>query len=131
MAETSAGEALAAAALAALAGVTGLNGAYDGAPVKASLPYAMVELGPESDWSWKGGAGRELRFAVTIRDAGEKPARLRRLMASAEAALLAMSGAASGWRIVNVMIARVRTGQKRAGDWAATIEARVRMERLG
>ena len=100
-------------------------------PLKASLPYATIETGPESDWSWKGGEGREIRLAVTIRDAGERPARLRGLMAAAEAALLGLGGASGGWRIVNAVLVRVRTAQKRAGEWAGTIEVRVRMERVG
>ncbi|MGQ0660227.1 tail completion protein gp17 [Sphingosinicella sp.] len=126
---TSASEALAAAALGALAGTVGLNGAYEGVPVKASLPYAAIELGPESDWGWKGGEGREVRLAVTIRDAGERPGRLRRLMAAAEVALLGLDGAVEGWRIVNVVTSRTRTAQKRAGEWTGMIEVRVRMER--
>jgi hypothetical protein len=125
----SASEALAAAAHVALAAVSGLNGAYDGVPVNASLPYATVEIGPESDWSWKDGEGREIRLAATIRDAGEQPARLRRLMAEAEAALIALGDASDGWRIVNVMPVRARTAQKRAAEWTGTIEVRVRMER--
>ena len=128
---TSASEALAALAREALAGLSGLNGVYDGAPIKASLPYAAIEIGPESDWSWKGGAGRELRLAATIRDAGERPTRLRTLMAAAEAALLTLGGAAGGWRIVNAVTERVRTAQKRARDWSGVVEVRVRMERVG
>lgn len=131
MAEMSASEALAKAALVALTEVGGLNGAYDGTPLNASLPYAAAETGPESDWGWKGGEGREIRLAVTIRDAGERPARLRALMAEVERRLLGLDGAADDWRIVNVTVVRVRTAQKRAGDWTGTIEARVRMERIG
>jgi len=131
MAEISAGEVLAAAALAALEKVAGFNGVYEGAPVKGSLPYATIEIGPASDWSWKGGEGREVRLAVTIYEAGEKPARLRRLMAAVEGVLLGMSGGDTGWRIVNVVMVRARTMQKRAGDWVGTVEVRVRIEREG
>lgn len=128
---TSASEALAGAAREALAVLPGLNGAYDETPLTASLPYATIEIGPEGDWGWKGGEGREIRLAVTIRDAGERPARLRTLMAAVEAVLLALGGSAEGWRIVNVVTVRVRTGQKRAGEWNGVIEVRVRMERTG
>ncbi len=129
MAEAGASEMLAESALAALRGVSGLNGAYDGVPVKASLPHAMIEIGAEGDWSWKGGEGREIRLVATVRDGGERSGRLRRLMGGAEAALLAMSDVGAGWRVVNMVTLRVRTGQKRAGEWAGTIEMRVRMER--
>jgi hypothetical protein len=131
MAEQSASEALAAAALTALAGVGRLNGAFDGVPVKATLPYATIELGAESDWSWKGGEGREIRLAATVRGGGERPGRLRALLAAVEAALLGLSGAGGAWRIVNAVVVRVRTAQRRAGEWNGVVEARVRMERIG
>lgn len=125
-----ASEALAAAARTALAGIGGLNGVFDGLPVKASLPYAAVELGPEGDWGWKGGEGREVRLVATVRDAGERPDRLRVLMASVEAALLALGDVWDGWRIVNAVLVRVRTMQKRAGEWMGVVDVRVRMERV-
>ena len=81
-----AGEALAEAAMAALRAVDGLNAVYDGPPLPAAFPYAAVEAGPESDWSHKSGAGRELRLAILLRDQGERPARLRGLAGAAEAA---------------------------------------------
>lgn len=123
-----AGEALAGRALTALAALEGLNGAYDGLPARASLPYAAIEIGPESDWSWKGGEGRELRLTATLHDGGERPDRLRALMGAAEAALLGLSGG-DGWRVVNAVLARRRTTQKRAGEWTGLVEVRVRMER--
>ena len=126
----SANEALAAAARGALAGVGGLNGAYDGAPLTASLPYATIELGPEKDWSWKDGEGREIRLAVTVRDGGERPARLRALMAEVEAALTGLGGGIEGWRIVNVVLVGGRTAQKRKAEWAGFVEVKVRMERV-
>ena len=126
---TGAGEVLADRALTALAAVEGLNGAYDGLPAQASLPYAVIEIGPESDWGWKGGEGRELRLTATVHDDGERPGRLRVLMEAAEAALLGLGGD-GGWRVVNVVPVRRRTMQKRAGQWAGLIEVRVRMERI-
>lgn len=125
----SASEALARAARDALAVVPGLNGAYDGMPLKASLPFAAIEIGPETDWGWKGGEGREIRLAATIRDGGERPARLRALMAATEAALVGLRGTVEGWRIVNVRMFRARMAQKRAGEWTGIVEARVRIER--
>ena len=123
-----ASEALAARAIEALGAVEGLTGAYDGLPARSSPPYAAIETGPESDWSWKGGEGRELRLAATLHDAGERPERLRRLMTEAEGALLGLGGAGSGWRVVNAVLVRRRTTQKRAGEWTGVIEVRVRME---
>lgn len=126
---TGASEALAAAVLTALAEVRGLNGAYDGVPLQATLPYAAIELRPERDWSWKGGEGREVRVAVTIRDDGERPGRLRRLMGEAEAEVIGLGGTRDGWRIVSAAMLRVTTQQKRAGERTGMVEVRVRMER--
>ncbi len=127
---TGAGETLAARAIVALNAIPGLNGAFDGLPVRATVPYAAIEIGPESDWGWKGGEGRELRLTATVHDGGEPPERLRRLMSAAEAALLGLSGD-DEWRVVNVALARRRTTQKRPGAWTGVVEVRVRMERLG
>lgn len=124
-----AGEVLADQALMALAAIEGLNGAYDGLPARASLPYAAIEIGPESDWGWKGGEGRELRLTATMHDGGERPDRLRALMAEAEAALLDLDGG-DDWRIVSAVLVRRRMMQKRPGQWSGSVEVRVRMERI-
>jgi hypothetical protein len=94
------------------------------------LPYGTIELGPESEWSWKDGEGREVRLTATIRDASERPGRLRALMAAAETEMLGLADAGESWRVVNVVTLRVRTVQKRAGEWSGAAEVRVRMERV-
>lgn len=123
----SAGAVLQAAAVAALGAIDGMA-AYDGAPVQAALPFALVEVGPESDWGHKSGAGRELRLAVTIRDKSERPERLRRLMDEAEAAVAGLPAALGGWRVVTLALLRTRVMAPRAGEaWAGVIEFRARM----
>lgn len=122
-----AGEALAAAAIEALRGVAGLNAVHEGEPLQASCPFASVEAGPEADWSHKSGEGRELRLAVTIRDKGERPARLRTLLSEVEAALDGGLAVPSGWRVVTMVFRRARLVQARAGEWAGVIEYRVRL----
>lgn len=121
------------AAIAALQGADGIGGVYDGSPIQAAFPYAVVECGPESDWSHKSGKGREVRLAVTIRDEGERPARLRRLMAEAEAAIYGIGGV-EGWRIISLHFVRsqgireARTANPSGvGRWAGVIEFRARM----
>jgi hypothetical protein len=125
--ETGAGDALAEALIAALGGLAGLNGAYDGPPLQATFPYALVETGPETDWSHKSGGGRELRVAVTIRDKGEKPARLRALVGEAENAIGAITGALAGWRLVTLVFVRSFMLRESGAAWAATIEYRARL----
>ncbi len=123
-----------AAALSALRTIDGL-GAYEGPPVQAAFPHAIADAGAESDWSHKSGPGREVRLAVTIRDKGERPARLRRLAVDAETALSAVSGSVGGWRIVSLAFLRSRTvaearaagGGSHPQGWATVIEYRARM----
>lgn len=122
-----AGETLAAAASAALAGVAGLNGAYEGPPVQAAFPYARIEAGPESDWSHKSGEGRELRLAITIHDQGERPARLRQLMGTAQAAIGALDGDLGDWRLVTLIFLRSRMLREPGTAWAGAIEWRARL----
>jgi len=122
-----AGDALCAAAITALGGVADLNGVYDGPPIRAAFPYAVVEAGPESDWSHKSGAGREMRLAVAIRDAGERPARLRVLIQAAEAAIGGVEGALDGWHVITLMFLRSRMLREPGAGWAAAIDYRARM----
>lgn len=122
-----AGQALVDAAVIALAGLEGLNGAYDGPPLQGALPYAVVEAGPESDWSHKSGEGRELRLAIVIRDKAERPTRLRALARAAEAAIAELDGAQAPWRIVTLVFARSQLLREPGAAWAAAIEYRARL----
>jgi Protein of unknown function (DUF3168) len=125
--DESAAEALIRAARARLAGLNGLNGAYDGRPVQAACPYAIVEIAGEADWSHKSGAGRELRLAVTVRDAGESPARLRRLMRRAEGALAGIGADLGGWRLVSFVFLRSRMLRSEGAAIAGATEWRARV----
>lgn len=124
-----AAEAIMTAAMAALQALEGV-GVYDGAPLRASFPYAVVEAGAETDWSHKSGVGRELRIAVTLHDGGERPTRLRRLMGEAEAAFAAM-GEMAGWHLVTLCHVRSRLVREGRGaeprGWMGMIEFRARM----
>lgn len=124
---TSASEALLAAAAAALRAIGGL-GVYDGAPVRAAFPHALIEIGPESDWGHKSGEGREIRLATVLKDAGERPARLRALTGEAEAALAGLPPQLEGWRLVTMTLLRGQLVRDKAA-WAGMIEFRARMLR--
>jgi len=127
---TSAGEALIAAVTAALGEVAGLNGVYDGPPLQAAFPYAVVDAGPESDWSHKSGEGRELRLAVTIRDQGERSARLRALMRAAEAAIGGLESELDGWRLVTMVFLRSQMLRSNDATWTAALDYRARLLRV-
>lgn len=121
-----AGAELQAAAVAALQAVAELGGVYDGPPVQAVAPYAIIEAGPETDWGHKSGAGREVRLAVTIRDEGERPQRLRRLMGEVEDALAGLA-TVQGWQLVTMRFLSSRTAKDRQGGWIGLVEFRARL----
>ena len=123
----SAAQALIEAALAALGEVEGLTGRHEARPLQAAFPYATVEAGAESDWGHKSGIGREVRLTIVLRDEGERPERLRRLLAEAEAALDGIGATLGAWRLVSFAFLRSRLvpdGQRR---WAGAIDYRARM----
>ena len=124
-----AGQALTEAALAALRAVEGLNAVYDGPPLTASVPYATVEAGPESDWSHKSGEGRELRLAIQVADKGERPARLRAIVARIEAATTEIGPDLAGWRLVNLVFLRATVLRSAGAAWTAAIDYRARLLR--
>jgi hypothetical protein len=130
-----AGDSLQTAALDVLRTVQGL-GVYEGQPVQAAFPYAVVEAGSENDWSHKTGAGRDVRLAVILRDQGERPVRLRALIDQCEEMLAALEGAIDEWRLVTMLFLRSRLvrEQRRPSSgsgqaWVAMIEYRALMLR--
>lgn len=125
-----ASEALRVSVAARVAEASGLA-VYDAPPVQAAFPYALVEAGSVTDWGHKNGTGREARIAVTLRDAGELPVRLRAAMAEVEAALAASVPEAEGWQVVTFTWLRsraVRDGRPPARiEWTGLIEYRAHM----
>lgn len=119
---------LQAAAIAALKRLVGL-GVFTPAPVQAAFPFAIVDAGIETDWSYKGGEGREVRLAITLRDESERPDRLQRLSEDAEAALRGLGPATQSWSIVSFRFLRSRRVRDSRQGWAAVIEYRARMLR--
>lgn len=123
-----AGAKLQAEAIAALSAL-GLGGVYPGRPLQAVFPYAAVECGAEADWGHKSGRGRELRLAVTVADAGERPDRAQAFAAAAETALEAELEV-EGWTLVTLVLLRCRTvatGRGGGAGWAVTLDYRARM----
>lgn len=104
-----------------------LNGVFEGPAVKVSAPYAEVQPMIAVDWSTKDRAGRELRPAVTIRDASETPVRLLTLIGAVGAAIEAMPRDLDGWRVASLVFSRSRTLREAPGRWAALVEYRVRV----
>jgi hypothetical protein len=136
MADEGATAAIAAAVTAALDGVAGLSGVFDGAPMRAGDAHAVVEIGPESDWGHKSGAGAEVRLAVLIRCGGERHGRARALSYAARAAVEAIGPQLGPWRLVSLAMLRSRVVAARDGGrsgqgpgWTGVVEYRARMLR--
>lgn len=104
-----------------------VNHVFEGPPVKASRPYAEVQPLIAINWSTKDAIGRELRPAVTIRDAGESPARLHALIGAACEAIEACPRDLGGWRVASLAFVRSRMLREAPGQWATTVEFRVRV----
>ena len=130
--DEAASAAVAAAVTAALRQVPGLSGVFDGAPIRAGDAHAEVEIGPETDWGHKSGAGAELRFAVLVRCAGERPDRARALAGAARGAAERLGPLLGGWRLVSLAMLRARvmpTRKEERPGWTAMIEYRARLLR--
>lgn len=123
--------AMAAAVVAALRGVSGLSQASDGRPIQAGDAAATVEMGPESDWGHKSGAGAELRFAVTILCGGEQPGRVRELLGAARTHVEAIGPELGRWRLVTLVMVRARTFREDGPRWRGTVDYRARLLREG
>jgi hypothetical protein len=120
--------ALQSAAIEALAALD-LGAVYPGPPLQSAFPYAVVECGAETDWGHKSGRGRELRLAVILRDAGERPDRAQAFAEVAEAAIEA-GLEPEGWYLVTLAMTRRRTvaeGRGGRAGWAVAIDYRARM----
>ena len=129
----SAGATVRAAALAALRDDPAIvvNRVIDGAQARGTPPYVLLREVIAIDWGTKDRAGRELRVGVTVRDAGETPARVEALAGAVEAALLAMPRDLDGWRVASLVPVRCAVLAEGEGRWAALIDVRARVLAVG
>ncbi|MGE7206458.1 tail completion protein gp17 [Sphingomonas sp. NPDC019816] len=102
---------------------------FDAAPVRASVPQAVLGEPGDSDWGAAGIEGRELRIAVTLADEGEQPRRLRACVAAVEAISLP-EVLADGWRVAGLSVVATRM-VKAGARWTASMEWRARLWRVG
>lgn len=110
----------------------GLAGVFDAPPVRAATPHAVIGEAQLSDWGTKDMAGREVRVVVSLHDAGESPARLRRLSGEVETAMTGLPRAmGGGWELASRVLLRARVERGGEGRWIATSEWRLRMLKSG
>ncbi|MDX3910326.1 MAG: DUF3168 domain-containing protein [Sphingobium sp.] len=108
------------AALAAM-----LNGVWDGAPVKASAPFAVVGECLGSEWGTKDHAGREVRIGLTVQDRCEGGEGLAEMLALADAAVKRV--VVPGYEVGTVAVLRSRIVRGREDGWRAVVDYRVRV----
>lgn len=108
------------AALAAL-----LNGVWDGVPVKASAPFAVVGECLGSDWGTKDRPGREVRVTLTVQDRREGGGGLAEMLALADAAVKRV--VVPGYEVGTVALLRSRVVRGREDGWRAVVDYRVRV----
>lgn len=110
----------------------GLAGIFDAPPVRAATPHAVIGEALLSDWGTKDMPGREARVVVALHDAGESPARVRRLSGEVEVAMAGLPRViGSGWELASRVLLRARIERKGEGRWIATSEWRLRMLKSG
>jgi hypothetical protein len=110
----------------------GLAGVFDGLPVRAATPHAVIGEALLSDWGTKDMAGREARVVVSLFDAGESPARLRRMVGEVEVAMAGLPRViGGGWELASRVLLRARIERKGEGRWVATSEWRLRVLKSG
>jgi hypothetical protein len=128
----SAREALVAAIVARLEATFSGAAVFDAPPMRMAHPYAVVEEPVLADWSSKSWRGHEARIAVTIRDEGERPVRLRALLAQAEEAVAGLPRTLDGgWRTASVTPLRSRLVRSGGRGWLGQAEFTVRLWRDG
>ena len=111
---------------------------FDAPPVRAAMPYAVIEEPVLNAWNASALDGFEGRLTVTLvddgADGGERPTRLRTLVDQVEAMLAVMPAGAGGdgWRLARLALARSRIVRaKVAGQmrWVATSEFQIKLYR--
>ncbi|KQU53089.1 hypothetical protein ASG67_09625 [Sphingomonas sp. Leaf339] len=114
-------------ALPRLQGVT----VFDAPPVRAGLPYVLVEEPVLAATGAQGWRGVEGRLTVTLADAGERPVRLRGLVDAVERGLATMPAAiGDGWRLGRMRLVRSRLVGSGGGDrWTGSAEFQLTMWR--
>ena len=104
---------------------------FDAPPVRAITPYAVVEDPVLEAADAAGVSGRVGVLAISFRDDGERPLRLRSLMALAdEIVSLLATALPDGWRVTAIRQQRSRLQRAKDGwvgrsEWAVRIFRRV------
>ena len=88
----------------------------DGPAADARPPFLAVGADLVAERGWKGGGGREHRFALTLWEASGGLAGAKAVLADVEAAVLAMPRAFAGVRLPSLRLTRA-TVRRTARGW--------------
>ena len=125
----SARTALQAAIVARVGTVAGLR-VFDAPPVRGGVPYAVVDEPVLQQADAAGIAGRTGTVSILSYDSGERPLRLRQMVAAAEDAMMGLSGdVGEGWRLVGVRLMRSRLARGGDDRWRSVSDFTVRLYR--
>lgn len=103
---------------------------FDAPPVRSAAPWAVVEEPVLAARNAAGVTGRTGSFAIDFRDGGERPMRLRGLMALTEELVdLLPTALPDGWRLASLALARSRLARGKDG-WIGRSEWAVRVFRV-
>ncbi|WP_375390798.1 hypothetical protein [uncultured Sphingomonas sp.] len=104
---------------------------YDWLPERAAMPYAQVEDPVLRADDGAGVTGRVGTLGIAFRDGGERPARLRLLMARVEEQMATLDPdlGGDGWRLAGIALSRTRLARVRDG-WVGRLEWSVRLYRV-
>ncbi len=109
-----------------------INAVFDGTPMQASAPYAVVGECLGADWGAKDVEGREVRLTIGLVDKGEAAGRLAGMLARVDAVMRGLGAAGDGWRVVTVRFVRSRVARDaRAEGWSGLVDYRMRVVREG
>lgn len=96
---------------------------FDAPPVRAGVPYAVVDEPVMGPWGTKSWVGYEARVAVGLWDEGERPVRLRALLGEVEEAVAHLPpDLGGGWRAARVELVRSRLARGSGERWVARAE---------
>lgn len=104
-----------------------LNGVFDGLAVRATTPFAEVGEALVGDYGTKGLRGREVRIAITLRDANETSTRIAGLAGRAARVIEDLPREMEGWRLASLALTRIRTAGDGPGRWLTALDYRARL----
>lgn len=104
-----------------------LNGVFEEAPSRTSLPWLAIAASASTDWSTKTQAGREVRIALELHCRGDTPDAAALVIAAIEQRIGALPRQQTGFFVVTTQFLRARAEQRGESNRAILLEYRFRL----